>query len=193
VTISTDYVFDGNKNGFYTEEDQPNPLSAYGRSKFLGEQTARRVNEKSIVVRTGWIYGLGGTNFLCMMDSLLENGETIKAISDAFGTPTFAGDLALRLRELAGLGTPGIFHVTNGGDGASYFEFACAVADIGGHDQGLIMNIPADSLQRPAPRPVNSRLACHAASTLGLEKLPHWEDGLERFLKEKAEPNRARP
>ncbi len=153
VTISTDFVFNGEKTGFYTEEDLPDPLSVYGRSKLEGEILARRANPNAIVVRSGWIYGAGGTNFLSKIPSLLAEGKTIKAISDSYGTPTFAGDLAKRLRELAELSRPGIYHVTNAGEGATYAGFARKAAGIKGYDQNLIEDISMDSLDRAAARP----------------------------------------
>ena len=84
-------------------------------SKLEGEIRARNAYARSIIVRSGWIFGAGGTNFLSVMNKLLADGKTIKAISDSFGTPTFAGDLARRLRELAELDLPAIYHVTNAG------------------------------------------------------------------------------
>lgn len=184
VTISTDYVFDGTDGAFYTEQDQPNPLSVYGRAKLEGESLAMEANPQTTVVRTGWIYGHGGTNFLSVMHRLLSEGKSINAISDSYGTPTFAGDLAVRLRELAVLHVPGIFNVTNSGDGTSYAGFAEKVCEIGGFDKALLRYSSADDLKRPAPRPKSSKLACLRAQEEGLVPLPNWEDALGRFLRE---------
>ncbi|NNE68311.1 MAG: dTDP-4-dehydrorhamnose reductase [Pyrinomonadaceae bacterium] len=187
VTISTDYVFDGEKEGFYTEEDQPNPKSVYGRSKLDGELLAIAENPLSIVVRTGWIFGEGGTNFLCVLGELLKKGNKIEAIEDAYGTPTYAADLARRLRELAEVREPGVFHVTNAGKGTSYFGFAAEAASVLGIEQSLVQKIRSADLSRPAPRPRNSRLACDSAKAIGLPELPHWKESLHKFLtKEKA-------
>lgn len=183
VTISTDYVFDGSKDGFYTQRDTPNPESIYGKSKLEGEIRARRVYARSIIVRSGWIYGDGGTNFLSVMHELLAEGKQIKAIYDAYGTPTFAEDLARRLRELAELDMPCIFHVTNSGGGASYEEFALKVCEIKGFDKNLLEKVSNNTLKRPAPRPKNSRLACLFSQKLGLSPLQNWEKALEEFLK----------
>lgn len=101
VTISTDYVFGGRNAGFYTQRDTPDPLGIYGKTKLEGEIRGRNAYARTVIVRSGWIYGSGGTNFLSVVPKLLAKGTPIKAISDAFGTPTFAGDLAKRLRELA--------------------------------------------------------------------------------------------
>lgn len=182
VTISTDYVFDGTFDGFYTQRHQPNPQSIYATTKRRGEIDALTANARAIVVRSGWIYGHSGTNFLSVMGDLLREGKRIKVISDSYGTPTFAGDLARRLRELAELDMPGIFHVTNSGEGTSYSGFAEKVCEIGGFDQSLLERVSHADLQRPAPRPVSSKLACLISEKFGLAPMPDWEDGLKRFL-----------
>jgi dTDP-4-dehydrorhamnose reductase len=182
VTISTDYVFDGERDGFYTEDDEPNPQGVYAKSKYEGERRAAAVNPDAAIVRSGWIYGEFGTNFLSVVRDLLARDKKIAAISDSFGTPTYAFDLAVRLRELAGLKASGIFHVTNHGPGASYFEFAREVAGIGGFDPELIEPVSKDSLDRPAPRPANSRLACVRIGESGLGPLRDWKAALSEYL-----------
>lgn len=182
VTISTDYVFDGAKSGFYTQRDTPNPQGFYAQSKLEGETRARNAYARSIIVRSGWIYGHGGTNFLSVMDKLLADGKSIKAIYDSYGTPTFANDLAKRLRELAELDLPCIFHATNSGEGTSYAGFAEKVCRLKGFDAKLLEPASADSLKRPAPRPKSSKLACLFSEKFGLEPLPDWEDALREFL-----------
>src|SRR5882724_11718706 len=97
ITISTDYVFDGEKEGFYTQRDQPNPQSVYALSKFAGEQRSQNAWARTIVVRTGYIFGSGGTNFLSTMVERAHRGEHLKVINDSYGTPTYAPDLADRL------------------------------------------------------------------------------------------------
>ena len=182
VTISTDFVFDGAKNGFYTQRDTPNPQSVYAKSKLEGEIRARNAYARSIIVRSGWIYGTGGTNFLSVLPKLLADGKHLKAITDSFGTPTFAGDLAKRLRELAELDLPAIYHVTNSGEGTSYGDFARKVCELGGFDQSLLEDVSTNDLKRPAPRPQFSRLACLYSEKFGLEPLPHWEKSLAEFI-----------
>ncbi len=184
VTISTDYVFDGVKEDFYTQRDTPNPLeSIYSKSKLLGETFARNAYARSIIVRSGWIYGNGGTNFLSVMHKLLADGKKIKAIYDSYGTPTFANDLAKRLRELAELDLPCIFHVTNSGEGTSYEGFARKVCEIKGFDTNLLESVSSDTLKRPAPRPQSSKLKCLFSEKFGLAPLQHWENALAEFLK----------
>jgi dTDP-4-dehydrorhamnose reductase len=182
VTISTDYVFDGTNTGFYTEDDGPNPQGVYGKSKLEGEERARAANAGSVIVRSGWIFGSGGTNFLSVMGKMLAEGKPVKAIRDSYGTPTYAADLAGRLRELAGMDTEGIFHVTNSGEGTSYLGFAQEVCRIGGFDAGLLEPVSHTDLKRPAPRPVSSRLGSTRFEIEYLKKLPAWEDGLRRHL-----------
>jgi len=188
VTISTDYVFDGENTDFYTEVDVPNPRGVYAVTKYDGEVAAAKVNPESVVVRSGWIYGRGGTNFLSVMHRLLAEGKKIKAIGDAYGTPTFANDLAKRLRELADQSESGIFHVTNSGAGTSYLGFAEKVCDIGGFDKGLIEPVANSDLKRPAPRPVSSKLGSVRIQELGLTPLPNWVDALAAFLESERFP-----
>lgn len=186
VTISTDYIFDGLNAGFYTQRDTPNPQGVYATTKYYGEIMARNTYARSIVVRSGWIYGDGGTNFLSVMPRLLAEGKPIKAIADSYGTPTFAGDLAKRLRELAELDLPCIFHVTNSGPGTSYLGFAKKICEIGGFDERLIEPVSKNDLKRPAPRPASSKLACLLSESLGLTKMPDWEESLMEFLQGKS-------
>ncbi|MEO7673584.1 MAG: dTDP-4-dehydrorhamnose reductase [Pyrinomonadaceae bacterium] len=183
VTISTDYVFDGLKTGLYTQRDTPNPQSVYAKSKREGEIRASFAYARSIIVRSGWIYGHGGTNFLSVMSKLLAEGKSIRAIGDSFGTPTYANDLAKRLRELAAADLPCTFHVTNAGSGTSYLGFAEKVCEIGGFDVGLLQTTSKDTLKRPAPRPTSSKMACLLSEPLGFAPLPHWEKALHDFLK----------
>ena len=182
VTISTDYVFDGAKSGFYTEDDKPHPSGVYAVTKYEGEIAASTANPNAIIVRAGWIYGNGGTNFLSVMHALLAEGRRIKAIGDAYGTPTFALHLASRLRDLAALDARGVFHVANSGSGTSYFGFAEKVCEIGGMDPGLVERVSNSDLKRPAPRPVSSKLASVRQEPLGLDPLPDWQTALAEFL-----------
>lgn len=189
VTISTDYVFDGAKDGFYTQRDDPNPTSVYGASKLEGERRAQRECARTTVVRTGWVFGIGGRNFLSRVIELAASNEHLKAITDAWGTPTYAADLARRLRQLAELDLPGIYHVVNSGDGASFEEFAREALKFTGREQAMIESVQMDSLHRPAPRPRNSRLRCLLSEAIGLEKLPDWRHALKEFA-QKADDRR---
>lgn len=180
VTISTDYVFDGARDGFYTQRDDPAPMSVYGAAKLEGERRAQAANARTIIVRSGWIFGSGGRNFLSRVIELAHGGAPLKAIHDAYGTPTYAKDLALRLRELAERDLPGIYHVVNGGAGASYEEFTRAAVAAAGLE-AKIESVSMDDLERPAPRPRNSRLRCLVSEAIGLAPLPFWLDSLKDF------------
>lgn len=183
VTISTDYVFDGLFEGFYTEDAAPAPLGVYAKTKYDGELRAAQEDPDSVIVRSGWIYGHGGTNFLSVIPELLKAGKHITAISDSFGTPTFAGDLARRLRELAASDIRGVVHVTNAGEGSTYYGVACEIADLLGIERSRITPISDADLKRPAPRPHSSRLATKRLAELGFDELPDWRDALARFVK----------
>jgi len=182
ITISTDYVFDGKKQGFYTQRDQPCPESTYGLSKLEGERRAQLAYARTVVVRTGFIFGPGGTNFLSTVIERAKRGDKLKSIRDAFGTPTYAPDLARRLRELAQMDLPGIYHVVNAGEGTSYEEFTRAALDLGGYGSTNLESIEMDSLNRPAARPRNSRLKCLLSEAIGLAPLPFWKDSLAEFV-----------
>src|SRR5438552_9056897 len=167
VTISTDYIFDGEKDGFYTQRDQPNPQSAYGFSKLEGERRAQRMWARTIVVRSGYLFGAGGTNFLSTLVSRARRGERLPVINDMFGTPTYAPDLARQIDRLAQLDIPGTYHVVNRGEGASFEDFARAAFEAAQLDDGLLESVSLDSLKRPARRPRNSRLRCLLSNAIG--------------------------
>ncbi len=181
VTVSTDYVFDGRKEGFYTQRDDPHPASAYGAAKLEGERRAQMASARTVVVRSGWIFGPGGRNFLSAVPDLLRRGQKLKAITDAYGTPTYAPDLAARLRELAELDLPGFYHVVNAGEGTSFVGFvreAAAALGVEADVEPVLM----DTLDRPAPRPRYSRLRCLLSEAIGLAPLRVWRAALGEFI-----------
>jgi dTDP-4-dehydrorhamnose reductase len=182
ITISTDYVFDGEKDGFYTQRDQPNPQSAYAASKLKGEQRAQLAWANTIVVRSGYIFGPGGTNFLSTLIARARRGEALKAIRDSFGTPTYAPDLARQLYRLAQLNIPGTYHVVNGGEGTSFEGFARYALKAAGLNEGGLKTVSLDELRRPAARPRNSRLRCLLSEPIGLHRLPSWQDAVCEFI-----------
>lgn len=185
VTISTDYVFDGLKSeGFYTQRDQPRPLSVYGHFKLEGERRAQAEHARTIVVRSGYIFGLGGKNFLSTMVARAQRGEKLKVIADCFGTPTYGRDLAARLRELAIIDLPGIYHVVNSGEGASFETFTREALRITSWPADLVESVSMDSLPRPAPRPRNSRMKCILSPAIGLPPLRPWHEALAVFIGE---------
>ena len=181
LTISTDYVFDGTKGGFYTQRDDPNPESVYAASKLAGERRAQFASARTIVVRTGYVFGAGGRNFLSTVIDRAGRGEQLQVISDACGTPTYAPHLAARLRLLAEMDLPGVFHVVNSGDGATFEEFtreALRLAELSAEIHPVTMN----SLSRPARRPMDSRLECLVSRAIGLPAMPAWQDALKEFI-----------
>ena len=188
VTVSTDYVFDGAKDGYYTQRDDPRPASVYGRAKLDGERRAVAACARTIVIRTGWLYGTGGRNFLSVIADRARRrdapSELLRAIGDAYGMPTLASDLAGRMRELAVRDLPGTYHVVAGGEGASYAEFARAAFRLAGFDSVRLEETAAAALVRPAPRPVNSRMRCLLSEATGLAPLPAWQSALDRFVRE---------
>lgn len=190
ITISTDYVFDGKQTGFYTQRDQPNPQSIYAVSKLAGERRAQNAWARTIVVRSGYIFGHGGTNFLSTILTRARRGERVRAIRDCFGTPTYADDLAKQLYRLMKIDLPGIYHIVNSGKGASFESFAREVFAAAALDLELLESISLNELNRPAPRPRNSRLRCLLTEAIGLEPLPNLQDSLRDFVEAES---RARP
>jgi dTDP-4-dehydrorhamnose reductase len=182
ITISTDYVFDGEKDGFYTQRDQPNPKSVYGASKLEGERRAQAAWANTIVVRSGYIFGPGGTNFLSTLLARARRGEDLKAISDMLGTPTYAPHLARQLYRLVQLDVPGIYHIVNAGDGTSFEGFASYTLASAGLLKSRLESVRLSELNRPAARPRNSRLRCLFSNALGLEPLPSWQDAVKEFI-----------
>ena len=182
ITISTDYVFDGTKPGFYTQRDQPNPQSVYAKSKLEGEHRPRFDWARTIIVRSGYIFGEGGGNYLSRFLEYARAGTPLKAINDCFGTPTYAPHLAERLCQLAQIDLPGIYHVVNAGAGVSFSDFIESGLEMAGLDPALVESISMDSLSRPAARPRNSRLQCLLSEAIGLEEMPHWRDALRELI-----------
>lgn len=191
ITISTDYVFDGTAAGFYTQRDQPNPQSVYAKSKLEGERRPQVAWARTSVVRSGYIFGEGGRNYLSKFLEYARAEMPLKAISDCFGTPTYAPHLAARLYELAQLDLPGVYHVVNSGAGASFNEFIETGVKMAGLDPALVESVSMDSLARPAPRPRNSRLRCLLSPAIGLDDMPHWRDALREHVDRTAQAARS--
>ncbi len=182
ITVSTDYVFDGRKGKPYLTTDEPNPLGEYGKSKLGGERAALSECANSVVARIGWVFGEGGSNFLSVMPQLLEDGKTIKAITDKYGAPTFAVDVSNVLRRLAKGNERGIFHITNGGDGASFYDFAMRICEYGGYSKDLVVPTKSVELKRAAARPIDSRLESNCARLGESWQFRDWGDALQEFL-----------
>jgi dTDP-4-dehydrorhamnose reductase len=179
VQVSTDYVFDGTATSPYPEDAPLNPVSAYGRTKAEGERLALELNSgATFIVRTAWLYGQHGPNFAKTMLRLAAERDTVDVVTDQLGQPTWTGDLAGRIVALLDSGAPaGIFHGTNSGV-ASWFEFAKAVFELGGHDPDRVKPTESARFVRPAPRPAYSVLGHDAWGRAGLPPLRDWKTAL---------------
>ena len=177
VTFSTDYVFDGRKRSPYVESDGPNPASAYGRTKLHGEAAA---GPNAWVVRTSWLFGATGHNFLQTMLRLGAERDEVAVVDDQRGCPTYVGHLAGAIRRLVDDDLPkGLWHVAADGD-CTWAEFAEAIFEESGLDCA-VRRITTAELERPAPRPAYSVLRSQRADA---PRLPHWRDGLRSCLAE---------
>ena len=182
ITISTDYVFDGTKGDFYTQRDNPNPQSVYASAKLDGEKRSQLAHARTVIVRSGFIFGAGGKNFLSTIVDRALRGEKLKAIGDCWGTPTAAKHLAVRLRELADVDLPGVYHVVSSGNGATYEEFAREALRLAEADDQNLEIVSHSNLNRPASRPRDSRLRCLLSPAIGLKPLPDWRDGMREYF-----------
>ncbi|MBW3601542.1 MAG: dTDP-4-dehydrorhamnose reductase [Actinobacteria bacterium] len=182
VYVSTDYVFDGRADRPYTEFDATNPQSVYGRTKEAGEQLVRRTLPAHYIVRTSWVQGATGGNFVKTMLRLGRERGRLSVVDDQTGSPTFTFDLAPAIRRLAVTGRFGTYHLTNSGS-CTWFRFARAIFDTAGVEVELH---PTDTATfgAPAPRPANSVLDNLMARLTGLEPLPPWDASLKRLIAE---------
>lgn len=182
VYVSSDYVFDGRAGRAYTEFDATNPLSVYGRSKEAGEQLVRRTLSRHYIVRTSWVHGTRGNNFVRTMLRLARERRSVSVVNDQTGSPTFTFDLAPAIRRLAVTGRHGTYHLTNSGQ-CTWFDLAQAVFE----EAGLEVDLrPTDTATfgAPAPRPAYSVLDNLTARLTGIPPLPPWRDSLRRLVTE---------
>lgn len=187
--ISTDFVFDGEKKIPYTENDRPNPINIYGRSKLNGEKFVADIMEKKgyFIVRTSWMFGSGSRNFVDTILRKAEAGERLKVVTDQFGSPTYADDLAGAIAKmLAAYGLRddiyGIYHVTNSDD-CSWFRLAQRALEHSGMYDVQLIPITSDELDRPAQRPSMSILDNSRYINLFGEKLRRWDDALAEYIR----------
>ncbi|WP_129561363.1 dTDP-4-dehydrorhamnose reductase [Paraburkholderia dokdonensis] len=192
IHYSTDYVFDGSKDGFYTESDEPNPLNVYGRTKLAGERAIVQAGGKNLVFRTSWVYGTRGTNFLLTMRSLAARQAPLRVVSDQLGAPTWSStlaDLTVSVVQQVLARDPddmawwsahaGVYHMCAGGE-TTWAGFAEAIfAVLGTSPKPEVIPVSSDEYPSPVERPRNSRL-----STARLEQVfglcpPHWREALE--------------
>ncbi|MFI5295699.1 MAG: dTDP-4-dehydrorhamnose reductase [Thermodesulfovibrionales bacterium] len=180
MQISTDYVFDGTKDGPYDEWDDTAPINQYGLSKLMGERFVMSLTNRFYVVRTSWLYGKNGKNFVDTICRLLSERDGIDVVNDQVGSPTFTLDLARKLREVIGKGY-GVYHVTNSGK-CSWYEFAVAIASRKGIDK-RISPVASEMFKRPAKRPANSVLGHTMLRLEGMSEMRPWEIALEEYLR----------
>jgi dTDP-4-dehydrorhamnose reductase len=183
VHFSTNYVFDGERTDRvpYSEIDEAQPLNAYGSTKLEGERHARRENDRTFVIRTSWVFGPGGQNFLSRVGGALARGERMQAIVDTFASVAYVEDLASRVLEIVESGEPGTYHVVNEGV-CSYAEFAMQAAALVGADRGLIQLTGESDHPRAARRPRWSPLQSIESPRLGLGPMRRWHDALAAFI-----------
>lgn len=190
IHYSTDYVFDGSKQGLWTESDAPNPLGVYGSSKLAGEQAIAAVGGQHLILRTSWVYSLTGRNFLLTMQRLLQERDKLTIVADQIGAPTWAGTIAastLGLIERWRDGTPGawgVYHLTASGE-TSWFGFAQAIGQQlikRGKPCAALEPIPSSAYPTPAARPLNSRLDCSRLQREWGVSQPDWHDALLECL-----------
>ena len=182
IYISTDYVFGGDGERPWEPEDERNPKSVYGMTKYEGELAVQNTLDKYFIVRIAWVFGVNGNNFVKTMLRLAQTRDTVKVVNDQFGSPTYTYDLARLLVDMVQTSKYGIYHATNEGI-CSWYEFASEIFK----EAGISMNvIPVTTAEygAKATRPFNSRMSKEKLTENGFEKLPSWQDALRRYLKE---------
>jgi dTDP-4-dehydrorhamnose reductase len=190
IHYSTDYVFDGSKDGLWDETDTPNPLGVYGSSKLAGEQAIVSAGGQYLILRTSWVYSLTGRNFLLTMQRLLQEREKLTIVGDQIGAPTWAGTIAQSTRELIERwrdgkpGAWGVYHLTATGE-TSWFGFAQAIGQQlikAGKPCATLEPIPSSAYPTPAKRPLNSRLDCSRLQREWGVSQPGWHDAMLECL-----------
>ncbi|TDV64536.1 dTDP-4-dehydrorhamnose reductase [Pseudomonas sp. LP_7_YM] len=190
IHYSTDYVFDGSKDGAWVERDTPNPLGVYGSSKLAGEQAIAAAGGQYLVLRTSWVYSLIGRNFLLTMQRLLQEREKLTLVADQIGAPTWAGTIAQSTRALIERwrdgkpGAWGVYHMTASGE-TSWFGFAQAIGQElikAGKPCAILEPISSSAYPTPATRPLNSRLDCSRLQREWGVTQPDWHDAMLECL-----------
>jgi dTDP-4-dehydrorhamnose reductase len=178
--VSTDYVFDGTKDGPYDEWDAANPQSVYGKSKYAGEFFVRNLCPMHYIVRISWLIGHGGANFVETMLKLSAEKTELKVVNDQHGSPTFVNDVAPELFRLAENGAYGTYHITNQGC-TTWFDLTRKIVELTG-SKAVVHPCRTVEFPRPAPRPLNSRLSPRLYENAIGNRMPTWEEGLQNYL-----------
>ena len=179
--ISTDYVFDGTKLGPYSEDDSVNPINAYGRGKLMGEQAIKRNIKDFCIIRTQWLFGANGPNFIDTILKLAQERGSIDVVNDQFGSPTYSKDLSKAIRILLEHEARGIFHVCNRGN-ASWFELAQKTIELSLFS-AVVNPVTTNNFTRPARRPANSILSTKKFTQTTGKIMPPWQIALQEYLK----------
>ena len=184
--MSTDYVFDGKKDGLYTEEDEVHPMSVYGKTKYEGEEEVRR-NPRHYITRISWVFGINGNNFIKTMIKLSETHDSLTVVCDQVGSPTYTVDLARLLVDMALTDKYDTYHVTNE-EYCSWAEFADYVFKSNGINTKVIPvsteEYSKNAGKKQAYRPYNSKLSKDKLKKAGFKLLPSWKDATDRYCKE---------
>ena len=182
VYISTDYVFPGDGIAQYKPDDETNPINFYGESKLLGELALKEHLTDYFIVRISWVFGLGGGNFVKTMLTLADTKSELGVVGDQIGSPTYCGDLAPLLFEMAKSDKYGVYHATNEGfcSWAEFADFAIKTAE----KTCPVTPITTEEYPTPAPRPKNSRMSKQKLIDNGFSPLPTWQSAVERYIKE---------
>lgn len=182
VYISTDYVFDGKGDTPYHEYDNTNPQGIYGKSKRAGEIMVQSLSSRYFIVRTSWVFGINGNNFVKTMLKFAQERPQLKVVHDQVGSPTYTVDLAHFLCQLIQTDRYGIYHASNTGI-CSWYEFACAIFKTANVEVD-VLPCTTEEFPRPAPRPKYSVMECLGIKMNDFDILPPWQDALKRFLDE---------
>lgn len=182
--LSTDYVFDGSGDRPWQPDDESYaPLNYYGQTKLKGEQAVRSALRNYFIVRTAWVFGSRGANFVRTMINIGKKHDQVQVVNDQIGTPTYTSDLARLLADMIETEKYGIYHATNEGGYISWYDFCCEIYRQCGLNTGIIPVSTTEYGQSRAIRPKNSRLDKSKLSTNGFQPLPHWKDAVSRYLK----------
>lgn len=190
VHISTDFVFSGHKQNPYLEEDSTGPISVYGKSKLLGEERIKQSGLKNyFILRTSWLYGSGGNNFVETMIRLVKQRPELNVVSDQVGTPTWTDDLAQTIFSLLQTEATGIYHYSNEGH-CSWLEFACEIVNQVANVEELVVHkinpIPTEDYPLPAARPKYSVLSKQKIKHLIQMEIPGWQESLARYIQQRS-------
>ncbi len=181
VYLSTDYIFDGKKREPYLEDDPPHPLSVYGRSKWKGEQYVRELVEDALIVRTQWLYGRNGNNFVTSILRQVREKKVFSIVNDQIGSPTYTVDLSEAISVLLQFDARGVFHVANS-DLCTWYTFGQAILKLSGMERVKVIPISSKELGRPAVRPPYSVLHCQKLKQVTGMILRPWSEALKDFL-----------